>query len=446
MSRAVAGALPVEAGISAWDSFFRPERLFPSVEQDEACDVLIVGAGFAGLSAARALRQQAPATRIVVLDALRIGEGASGRNAGFMIDLTHDLSSDDYGGEETRARNTIRENRSAIAFALDAAAEYGFQEGVMARTGKVNGACTEHSMQLVKSYARHLDQLGEPYHLLDDADMQRLTGSAYYRSGILTPGTVMIQPAAYIKSLALGLHSQGVRLFENSPVLRLDRSAGLVAHTRLGKITAGRVILATNGHVRAFGHYTNRLIDVTTYASITCSMTGGQSRALGGSDTWSITPAAPHGSTLRRVRGALFGGDRIFYRSVFQATGLHPASPGQLAHSMQEHIKGFNRRFPALKGIGITHTWAGRLCLSRNGASAVAEVEPGLITACCQNGLGSVRGTFNGMRAARIAQGLPDDLTPYGSEQPVKVAPELLLKPGVNAYLSWKRWHDRDEV
>lgn len=446
MSPPAVGALPVEAGVSAWDSFFLPERLFPGVEQDESCDVLIIGGGFAGLSAARAVRLKEPGARVIVLEALRIGEGASGRNAGFMIDLTHDLSSEDYGGEEARARHTIRENRHAIAFAQDAAAEYGFQDGVMVPSGKINGACTEHSMQLVKRYASHLDQLGEPYRLLDGADMQRLTGSAYYRSGIHTPGTVMIQPAAYIKSLALGLQAQGIQIFERSPVVQLDRSAGLVAHTRLGKIAAGRVILATNGHVRAFGHHANRLIDVTTYASITCSMTGGQSRALGGSDTWSITPAAPHGSTLRRVRGPLFGGDRIFYRSVFQATGLAPASPAQLAHSLQEHIKGFNRRFPALRGIGITHTWAGRLCLSRNGASAVAQVEPGLITACCQNGLGSVRGTFNGIRAAHIALGLPDDLTPYGGEQPSRVVPEPLLKPGVNAYLSWKRWQDRDEV
>ena len=76
----------------------------------------------------------------------------------------------------------------------------------------------------------------------------------------------------------------------------------------------------------------------------------------------------------------------------------------------------------------------------------MAEVETGVVTACCQNGLGTVRGTFNGMLAARITLGLPTDgLAPGGWRQPARVPPQPLLRPALNAYLSWKRHEDAHE-
>lgn len=443
---AVVTALPGETGLSAWDACFRPQRLFPSLERDESCDFLVIGAGYAGLSAARALRLDQPGARIIVLEALRVGQGAAGRNAGFMIDVTHDLGSDDYAGEAHADRQTMRENRLAIDFAPAAAADYDFEQGIMVRSGKINAACSERSLALARRYAAHLRKLGEPCTELDGDDLARITGSPYYTGGVHTPGTVMIQPAAYIKSLALGLWRDGVRVLECTPVLALEYVPGLAARTAAGTIRAGRIILATNGHVRAFGHYRRQLMDITTFASITAPLSAGQARALGGEAAWSLTPAAPHGSTVRRVRGALYGGDRLFFRSLFKATGLGAASARLLARAQREHRIGIQRRYPVLKDVTLSHSWAGRLCLSTNAGSAVAEVETGVVTACCQNGLGTVRGTFNGMLAARITLGLPTDgLAPGGWRQPARVPPQPLLRPALNAYLSWKRHEDAHE-
>ena len=83
-------------------------------------DFVVVGGGFAGLSAARRLTQLQPGARIVVLEAGRIAEGAAGRNSGFMIDLPHDLASEDYAGAGDD-RVMIGLNRQAIAFARAAA-------------------------------------------------------------------------------------------------------------------------------------------------------------------------------------------------------------------------------------------------------------------------------------------------------------------------------------
>ena len=91
----------------------------------QGADVCIVGAGFAGLSAARRLRQIAPDCHIVILDAGRVAEGGAGRNSGFMIDLPHELTSSDYAGAgPSRDRELTRLNRHAIDFAAAAVADY----------------------------------------------------------------------------------------------------------------------------------------------------------------------------------------------------------------------------------------------------------------------------------------------------------------------------------
>jgi glycine/D-amino acid oxidase-like deaminating enzyme len=117
--------------------------------------VVIVGAGFAGLSAARRLRQLSPRARASVLEAGRVAEGAAGRNSGFMIDLPHDLASEDYAGAGDD-RAMIALNRHAIGFAREAVEDYGIDRGLFDPAGKVNGAASAAADAHNRSYAAHL--------------------------------------------------------------------------------------------------------------------------------------------------------------------------------------------------------------------------------------------------------------------------------------------------
>lgn len=437
MSAYHARRLPVHKGPAAWSAILPGQPAPVPLTDNITADVAVVGAGFAGLSAARRLLQLDPTLKVVVLDAGRVAEGAAGRNSGFMIDLPHDLASDDYAGSGDD-RTVTALNRQAIAFALSAAEDYAIPRDFVDPVGKVNGAASAAGHSHNESYARHLSTLGEASELLDAKAMEDLTGSAYYLSGLYTPGTVMLQPAGYIRGLAEGLKAKTL-IHENSPVTGIARIGNdWHVSTAHGSVTAPKVIMANNGQLESFGLARGRLMHIFLYASMTPVLPEG---AVRGADRWGVTPSDPMGTTMRKISGAQ-GGSRIVTRTAASFKPGMVASDAALRRARRIHDQKFGNRFPDLRGIDMEFTWAGHLCLSRNSVSVTGELEEGLYAACCQNGLGTARGTLTGMGAAEMALGHESDITRAlrAEPEPTRLPPRPFSDIGANVYLRWKEW------
>ncbi len=437
--------LPVDTGVSGWNAILPDQEPSHILQNNQTCDYLIIGAGFAGLSAARRLNQLKPDASIIILDAKRIAEGPQGRNSGFMIDLPHDLSSSDYSTSESNDLRQIKLNRQAISFASDAAKEYGLTNEAFNPCGKVNGAADERAIRFNLDYEKHLSSLNEPCEMLDAAAMRKLTGSSFYQSGIYTPGTAMIQPAMYIRGFATGLRKK-ISVFENSPVTALDKENGRwIAKTPDGVITAPKVILATNGHIESFGHFTRKLVHVILYASMTRALSEGEAD-ITGKENWGITPSDPAATTMRKITGT--GGARIITRNRMSYAPDMKINNAIMAEMAKTHESSFKKRYPDLGHVEQEYVWSGRLCLSRNGVSAFGELEDGLYSACCQNGLGVARGTLSGMAVAELAAEGETELAKafLEEEKPQKLPFKPLDSIGVNAFMRWSEFKARKEL
>lgn len=440
MSGHVIKRLPVDTGTAGWEAV--STRSFPAraLDGDILADWLIIGAGFAGLSAARRLSQLRPGERIVVLDAQEVAKGASGRNSGFMIDVPHNLSSGDYSvGDAASTALEIEQNRLAIAFAADAAREYGMAAATFDPSGKINAAATERGLKANRKFQESLERIGEGYTVLDAAQMREITGSRYYLGGVHTPGAVLIQPADYVRGLAKGL-IPSIFLFENSPVLQLKRRGqDWVAVSNGGSVTAPRAILAVNGHIQSFGHFHGRLMHVFTYASMTAAFSQNEySRQLTGMERWALLPADPMGATVRKV--SINGLSRIVTRTRFTYDPGLRVSEARVAKIAEQQRRSFDARFPGLESVPMEFRWAGALCLSRNHVPAFGEIEPGLYSACCENGLGTVKSTFAGMMVAELATGARSaHLDKYGNQpKPSRIPPEPFAWLGINSVIRWQ--------
>ncbi|MER8434460.1 NAD(P)/FAD-dependent oxidoreductase [Mesorhizobium caraganae] len=415
---------PADTSMPGWYGILPPPKAPEVLRGRHKADWLIVGAGFAGLAAARRLSQLVPNERIVVLDAQRVGWGAAGRNSGFMIDLPHELGGEHYGGRQDQDRKRIRMNRAAIEFSASAADEYGLQK-YFVRAGKYHGAATDHGVAVLREFEKHLTGLGEPFKRLDGPQLKEITGTDFFLSGTFTPGTVMAQPAGFIRGLAQGL-SRRVQLFENSPVTSLQTGKLHTAKTAEGEITAPRLILTVNGHLESFGYFKNRLLHVFTYASMTRPLSKSEQTAVGGEPHWGLIPADPMGSTIRRI------GDRIVVRNTFTYNPDMSTSEKQIRRIGAVHDRSFQSRFPMLGQAPMEFRWGGHLCLSLNSAPAFGEIEDRVFVAGCCNGLGTVQGTLYGMLAADLAVGSNEPMVADALKEPspIQLYPEPLISIG----------------
>ncbi|WP_404405187.1 NAD(P)/FAD-dependent oxidoreductase [Pelagibacterium halotolerans] len=443
----VARRLPAFAGRAAWNAILGTLPPAVPLQGDVTADFTVIGAGFAGLSAARRLAQLNPGAKIVVLDATRVGEGGTGRNSGFMIDLPHNLASENYvGANRGLDRTLIDLNRMAIRFAREAVEEYAIDANYFDPAGKINGAATASSHAQNEVYGAHLQELDECYEMLDEQAMFDVTGSRYYVSGLYTPGTVMLQPAGYIRGFAQGLSRQVV-VHEDSPVTAFRRQgANWRVETASGAVSTGKIILANNGQLESFGIARGRLMHIFLFASMTEELSTDALSRLGGQQRWGITPSDPMGTTVRRIDMGQ-GGNRISVRTCAEFCPGMESTEYKMRRAAKIMRRKLDERFPQLRDVRIEYVWSGPLCLSQNGVSVTGEIDNGVYAACCQNGLGTTRGTLTGIAAAELASGERSVITKFFERQakPSVLPPSPLAKLGATAYLNWKGWRARHE-
>ena len=177
-----------------------------------------------------------------MIDAKTLAEGPAGRNSGFMIDLPHDLASDDYGGQIDKDLITISQNRDAIAFARDMVNTLNLPADAYRPVGKINAAASERGLTHNREYAEHLTKLGEVHEMLDANAMQNITGISYYQGRAFYRHRDA-SARLYIRSLGVKLLSNRLRIYEESPVVALEQKRGFDSEPK-GSIRAPKVILA----------------------------------------------------------------------------------------------------------------------------------------------------------------------------------------------------------
>jgi len=430
--------LPENPGVCGWVALLPPRAVTPPLAAAVTVDVTVIGAGFAGLSTARRLAQIDPTLKVAVLEAGVVGDGPAGRNSGFIIDLPHEVSSEDYGGDSLqKSRDHIALQRRAVAFATELAAEEGWGSETLDPCGRYNLALTPEGDKHIAGYAAQLARLGEAHTVLDAETIAGVTGSRAFTSGIYMPGTVIVQPAAYVRGLADSL-KHPVRLFEQTPAVSFERKgSGWLVRTPKGSVESPHIVLANNGHAERFGFFRGKLLHVFTYASMTEAFDPAR---LGGQRAWAATPASPMGTTLRRISGR--AGDRLLVRSRYTYNPSLHVGDGTLRRAGVRHDRKLAHRFPSLAGTRMEYRWGGAMALTRNSVPAFGEVEAGVLAACGCNGLGASNATASGLAAAETLLGAESELTRIyrGFASPQALPPRPLTLIGARATLALREW------
>jgi sarcosine oxidase len=353
----------------------------------------VIGAGYTGLSAALHLAEAG--REVVVVEAVDVGERASGLNGGQVIagvkpdpDMLERLLGPYAGGRLVATTGTGPD----LVFEL--IARHGI-ECEAKRTGWLQPAT---SVAALEQLARRVEQWlrrGAPVSLLSRSEVLQLTGSAIYCGGLLDRRGGTVQPLAYVRGLAQAVLRAGGRIHTHSPALRLTRRAGSWSiDTPQGSVSAPVVIIATDAYTDAVSEELRRtIVPVPSFQVATAPIPAELRSTIlpegqAASDTWHL---------LRYFR--LDAGGRL----VLGSRGTFSQSP-QL-RDVQYHYNAVHEIYPQLKGIPFEYHWGGLVAMTQDQLPHLHEPAPGLLAGLGYNGRGVAMATVMGRLLARRALG-----------------------------------------
>ncbi|MCE3026865.1 FAD-binding oxidoreductase [Salinicola sp. DM10] len=389
---------PAHRSACGWQALLPARPPGPSQRGDERADLVIVGAGYTGVAAARAYQALAPERRVVMLEAERVGDGSPGRNSGFMLEIA--LANDASSGALSRMATLNRLSREAMA-SLKAQVDTHAIDCQLTRSGTYRAARGAAGRAALASYAEFLHAAGLDYYSLDRAALAERLGTDYYAEGLYSPDCYLVQPAALIRGLVAAL-PPAVTCYEQSPALSLTRDGdGWRVTTPEGEIRTRQVMLANNAFARALGADRSRLTAIYTYAALTAPLTPAHTAAVAGTP-WGLLPAHRLGCTLRTTADR-----RLMIRAQYDYE--RERDPATVAAALAASL---TARYPALADVGFEQVWGGTTGLTHNGAPLWGEIGPGLYVSAGCNGGGIVKGSVLGEALARLALGRPAEDIP----------------------------------
>jgi gamma-glutamylputrescine oxidase len=321
------------------------------VQGDINADVVILGAGLTGLSAALALAEAG--RRVVVLEAERIGWGASGRNGGQVIA--------GYGCEQhaleaalgaDTARTLFDWSVEGIDLIHQRCAHYGIDAEWMAGHATVP-IKPRQERELREGQRQLAERYGYATEWWNREQLRAVLDSDRYLGALFDPRSGHLHPLKYVLGLARAARERGVQIFEASPVTRVDRGSALSFHTRHGSVRAPFGVLAGNALLRGIApELESRVMPVGSYIAVSEELGAERIRQLFGNgmavaDTnWALDYFRP--TSDHRL---LFGG-RASYSTL---------PPPNLPGVMRRRIA---RVFPRLGAVKLDYVWGGMIDIS----------------------------------------------------------------------------------
>ena len=365
----------------------------PQLAGSVDADVCVIGGGFTGISAALHLAERG--YDVVLLEAARIGAGASGRNGGQVISgqrLSAPELEQAFGIARARllwqlaeeAKASVRERIARHAISCDL---------------KPGGLIVAHRPGEARRLERAAEHLGDAYdyphaRYVGPAELEEMLATKRYFGGLLDAGACHLHPLNFVLGLGDAAAGAGVRIFERSRVLRIDETRPPIVTTAQGRVEARFVVLAMNGHLGTLvPPLADWIMPINNFIIATAALGEAAARELIRNDVAvSDTKFVVDYFRLSADHRLLFGGGETY----------GPRFP--------DDVKGFVRQymlrvFPQLADVGIDYGWGGTLAITRSRLPHFARLAPEIFVAHGYSGQGIALATLAGKLIAEAIAG-----------------------------------------
>jgi glycine/D-amino acid oxidase-like deaminating enzyme len=335
----------------------------PSLVGDVDADVAILGGGFTGLSAALALRGAGHS--VVVLEAEHVGFGASGRNAGHLTPV--------IGKDLPTLATLFRRRGRALVELVELAVghvERTIAEHAIACAyepfGNVLSAVHPKQHATIEKAAKAAAALGLDGELLEPEAMRARDLPAAFTRGFLLRRGGILHPGRYVEGLRRLAEAAGARLYERSPVERIEEGLPAIVVTPSGRVRARAIVLGTNAYTPALGWLGGTIARFHVYLFATAPLGDADRAAIGWRGREGIYTAHEMLESYRLTDDQRIVGGAKTVRYGFDGRALAD-DPGTFAFIEAA----FRARFPALGHVPVTHRWGGPIAFALDFLPAV---------------------------------------------------------------------------
>ena len=363
------------------------------LEESIVADVVVIGAGYTGLSAALHLRELN--VDVAVLEAEEIGYGGSGRSVG-LVNAGLWIRPDEVLrrlGPRLGSR-LIQQLGEAPGLVFDLIARYGIEcEAV--RNGTLHCAVGGAGYREIAERAHQWQKLGAPIELLDAARTEQKVGSGAYTGALLDRRAGVIQPLAYARGLASAVLKNGAKLFTASPVNRIhDERGRWRVEAGGGSVRAEWIIVATNAYSSTIWRPLRDELVALPYFNMA-------TRPLGTRERDAILPERQGIWDTARILSSLRwdAAGRLIFGSVGALRGTGAGVHGSWSR------RSLAKLFPLLAEVEFEHEWYGRIGMTDNAIPRLHQLARNTFSVSGYNGRGIAPGTTFGRDLAHLATG-----------------------------------------
>ncbi|WP_299561052.1 FAD-binding oxidoreductase [uncultured Sulfitobacter sp.] len=408
-----------------------PLASYPPLKGAQRTDVCVIGAGYTGLSAALHLAEAGRS--VILLEAQRVGFGASGRNGGQLGSgqrMEQDALERLVGAPEAAKLWDLAEDAKTLV--KDLAARFDIDCHL--KPGVAWTASTDADVRHMHSYAAHLEKnYGyDQIETLDHAALQAVCPSPDYRGGILDMGAAHLHPLNFALGLARAAAAAGVRIFERSAVHHIEEGAPASVRTDAGHVTADHVILACNGYLGGLNRrVAARVMPINNFIAATEPLGDGVKDVLPRDVAVADSRFVVNYFRLSHDGRLLFGGGESYgYRF-----------PSDICAKVR---KPMSVVFPHLKDVRIDYAWGGTLGITMKRLPFLSRLAPNILSASGYSGHGVGTATHAGQLMARAVQGDGDGFDTMAAlpSQPFPGGPAM-RSPLLVLAMSWYALRDR---
>ena len=425
----------------SWVNDLIPRSNIKSIQSNEDCEWLIIGAGYTGLSAARKLGQLYPNLKIILVDAQLAGEGASSRNSGYLVDTTlNDGFTSNKELENYKKKADIYDLGIKIVkkFINEHQVDCDWNE-----CGKFFASSRAEDERILLNFSETLSQLGFEHNVLKSEDLSKRLGTNFYNIALHTKGGILLHPGKLVRSM-IDVLPKNVSLYENSCLINWNKKKDFIScNFKNGKINTKKIIFATNGFLKSLGIKSDYNFPITLTASMTRSLSDDEFRYIGEPKEWGVLPVRPMGATIRMTKDR-----RILIRNTAEVHNPFKMSKLDLEKRSIKQKIGIKKRFPQLPDDIIQSTWSGIVSRTRNSSQIFEKIDENVFAAGCYNGSGIGVGTLFGEQIALKAsnENTQEIKTIEARNKPTWLPPQPFLNFGIKTRLFYERLRAKSEI